>query len=68
MAKRDPYDVLGLPKGASDEEIKRAFRALARACHPDVAGPESAGRFHEIREAYETLSDCLLYTSDAADE
>lgn len=56
--KRDYYEVLGVSKGASDEEIKRAFRKLAKQYHPDVnkeAGAEE--KFKEIGEAYAVLSD-----------
>ena len=57
--KRDYYEVLGLQKGASDEEIKKAFRRLAKKYHPDTnAGDEEAKkRFQEISEAYGVLSD-----------
>jgi molecular chaperone DnaJ len=56
--KRDYYEVLGVPRSASDEEIKRAFRARARQYHPDVnKDPEAEARFKEINEAYEVLSD-----------
>lgn len=58
MAKRDYYEVLGLKKGASETEIKSAYRKLARQHHPDV--DKSAGaaeRFKEISEAYQVLSD-----------
>ena len=59
MAKRDYYDVLGIQKNASDTEIKKAFRTLAKENHPDSnqgdAGAET--RFKEISEAYENLKD-----------
>lgn len=57
-SKRDYYEVLGVSKSASDEEIKRAFRKLAKQYHPDVnkeAG--AADKFKEIGEAYSVLSD-----------
>ena len=50
------YETLGVPKGASDEEIKRAYRKLAAKHHPDKAGGNTA-KFQEIQSAYETLSD-----------
>src|SRR5713101_6175183 len=55
---RDYYEVLGIARGASDEEIKRAFRGLARELHPDVSdAPDAERRFREVAEAYEVLSD-----------
>jgi len=57
-AKRDYYEVLGLNRGATPEEIKKAFRRLARQYHPDVNKEADAEtRFKEINEAYEVLSD-----------
>ena len=56
--KRDYYEVLGLTKGASDQEIKSAYRKLAKKYHPDVNPSEDAKKkFEEINEAYSVLSD-----------
>jgi molecular chaperone DnaJ len=56
--ERDYYEVLGVQRGASGAQIKRAFRALARELHPDVAAtPDTEQRFREVAEAYEVLSD-----------
>lgn len=58
MANKDLYDILGVPKDASQTDIKKAYRRLAREHHPDVSGdPESEARFKEITQAYEILSD-----------
>jgi molecular chaperone DnaJ len=59
MAKRDYYQVLGVDRNASDSEIKKAFRKLARELHPDVNAhdPEAEEKFKEAAEAYEVLSD-----------
>lgn len=55
MAKRDYYEVLGVNKSASEEELKKAYRKLARKYHPDVnrGDPKEAEeKFKEINEAY----------------
>jgi len=59
MDYKDYYQVLGVEKTSSEKEIKRAFRRLARQCHPDVNpdDPQAEERFKEINEAYEVLSD-----------
>jgi len=58
VTERDYYEVLGVARGASDAEIKRAFRKLAQKWHPDVNAEAAAdGRFKEINEAYQVLSD-----------
>ena len=56
---KDYYEVLGVPRGAGEEEIKKSFRKLARQYHPDVAKnkKESEEKFKEINEAYEVLGD-----------
>jgi molecular chaperone DnaJ len=57
---RDYYEVLGLRSSARAEEIKQAYRRLARRFHPDVTGGHDGSRFCEVRKAYETLSDETL--------
>ena len=59
MPTKDYYEILGVARDASGDEIKRAYRALAREHHPDVAHDKSRAehRFKEINEAYEVLSD-----------
>jgi molecular chaperone DnaJ len=59
MAKRDYYDVLGVNRDASEEEIRKAYRKLAMKYHPDrnPDNPKTEERFKEAKEAYEVLSD-----------
>src|SRR3954454_12033182 len=56
---KDYYEVLGVPRTASEADIKKAFRKLARQYHPDVAKTKKGAeeKFKEINEAYEVLSD-----------
>jgi molecular chaperone DnaJ len=57
-AERDLYELLGVARDATETEIKRAFRRLARELHPDVSDhPEAGERFRELAEAYEVLSN-----------
>jgi len=57
--KRDPYELLGVPRDADEQQIKKAFRKLARELHPDVNkhDPDAEEKFKEAAEAYEILSD-----------
>src|SRR2546422_9257924 len=57
-AERDYYELLGVTRDASADDIKRAFRRLAREVHPDVSdAPDAEHRFREVVEAYEVLSN-----------
>ncbi|MEK7184188.1 MAG: DnaJ domain-containing protein [Patescibacteria group bacterium] len=55
MAHKDYYDILGVPRTASADELKRAYRKLAQQYHPDKGG--NSERFKEVNEAYQVLSD-----------
>jgi curved DNA-binding protein len=58
MADRDFYEILGVPRNASQDDIQRAYRKLARAYHPDVnKDPSAEERFKDVSEAYDVLSD-----------
>ncbi|XP_058264014.1 dnaJ homolog subfamily B member 9 [Hemibagrus wyckioides] len=58
LAQEDYYEILGVPKDASERQIKKAFHKLAMKYHPDKnKSPDAESKFREIAEAYETLSD-----------
>ena len=58
MAERDYYEILGVSKTASEDEIKKAYRTLAKKYHPDVSKePDAVEKFKEVQKAYDCLSD-----------
>lgn len=58
MKKKNYYNILGIQRNATTEDVKKAYRRLVHKCHPDIVGnsPENIEKFKEITEAYETLS------------
>lgn len=58
VSKRDYYEVLGVPRSAKQDDVRKAFRRLARQYHPDInKDPDAEDRFKEVNEAYEVLND-----------
>ena len=57
VQQKNYYEILGVNSDATAEELKSAYRRLARTYHPDIAGESGVEKFKEITEAYETLSD-----------
>ena len=68
MSKRDFYEVLGVPKNAGEDEIKKAYRKLAMKYHPDRnqgdAAKAAEEKFKEVKEAYEILCDSQKRAAD----
>lgn len=64
---KDPYTTLGLPAGASEHEIKKAYRRLALQFHPDVCkGDSCTAKFIQIGQAYESIMDCVRGRRDSS--
>ena len=65
---KDPYKVLGLPPNASDEDVKRAYRTLAKKYHPDLnpGDQEAARRMQEVNEAYDQIKNPEKYRNPAS--
>lgn len=62
---QDPYKILGISRGASQDEARQAYRSLARACHPDVTGdPATAERFCRVTDAYRQVCEGGVVTTD----
>jgi len=58
MEKRDFYEVLGVNRSATEDDIKKAYRGLAKKYHPDVSSEKNTeAKFKEVQEAYDILSD-----------
>ena len=55
--QEDYYKILGVDRNASDEEIRKAYRKMARRYHPDIAGKQYEGKFEQVNRAYSVLSD-----------
>ena len=70
MAKRDFYDVLGATKGASAEELKKAYRTKAKELHPDrnASNPNAEAQFKELNEAYDVMKDADKKAADTITE
>ena len=68
MSQKDYYDVLGVPKGASEDELKKAYRKLAMKYHPDRNSddPNAPEKFKEASQAYEVLSDSSKTNQDSS--
>lgn len=54
---KDYYQILGLSHNCTQEEIKKAYRKLARGSHPDTCGNQDSSRFREVQEAYNTIGN-----------